>query len=244
MPIERKCLTDGLVSVPVVDVVADGALVLPPALVSTIGCAVTSDTAIVSPAVLARAVTRSPSFVVFIDALVRVGAVIPAGNVTVYLTTTLAAKRRAMTDKRRPAAPTLSEVTATIERVTLSVASAMAWAMMSLAVLSFMKSAASLSDPTVKVNPLEKIVGLPFTVVVGAFVFGAFVVGGFVGVSFFFRRRGRRSRGCRRRRCRRIGVCDHVGCAGVRRLCLELSKSDRHHNHDNARHDIDCKETT
>merc|ERR1740138_1505852 len=241
MPMERKCLTDGLVSEPVDDVV--GALVLPPALVSTMGCTVTSETTIVSPAALARVVTRSASLVVFIDVLVRVGTFAPAGNVTVYLTTTVAAKRRAMTDKRRPAAPTLSEVTATIETVTLAVASAMDWAMMSLALLRFTKSAASLSDPTVKVNPLEKIVGLPFTVVVGAFVVGAFVVGGFVFVSFFFRRRGRRSRGRRRRRCRRIGVCNHVGCAGVRRLYLELSKSDGHHNHDNARHDIDCNET-
>merc|ERR1719331_2842406 len=184
MPIERKCLTDGLVSVPVVDVVADGALVLPPALVSTIGCAVTSDTAIVRPFAFARVLIPSASLVVFIDALVRVGAFAPAGNVTVYLTTTVAAKRRAMTDKRRPAAPTLTEVTVTIETVTLAVASAMDWAMMSLALLSFTKSAASLSDPTVKVNPLEKIVGLPFTVVMGAFVVGAFVVGGFVFVSW------------------------------------------------------------
>merc|ERR1719353_2085442 len=178
MPMERKCLTDGLVSEPVDDVV--GALVLPPALVSTMGCTVTSETVIVSPCAFARDLICSASLVLFIDALVRVGAVTPAGNVTVYLTTTVAAKRRAMTDKRRPAAPTLSEVTLTIERVTFSVASAMAWAMMSLAVLSFTKSAASLSDPTVKVNPLEKVVGLPFTVVVGAFVVGAFVVGAFV----------------------------------------------------------------
>ena len=65
MPIERKCLTDGLVS-PVVDVVANGALVLPPALVSTIGCAVTSDTAIVRPFAFARVVIPSASLVVFL----------------------------------------------------------------------------------------------------------------------------------------------------------------------------------
>merc|ERR1719331_2187038 len=184
MSMERKSLTDGLVSEPVDDVV--GALVLPPALVSTMGCTVTSETVIVSPCAFARDLICSASWVLFIDALVRAGAVTPAGNVTVYLTTMVAAKRRAMTDKRRPAAPTVSEVTATIECVTLSVAAAMAWAMTSLDLLLFTKSAASLSDAAVKVNPLEKVVGLPFTgaFVVGAFVTGACVDGAFV-VAFF-----------------------------------------------------------
>lgn len=158
MPMERKCLTDKLVSVPVVDVdvVAGGALVLPPALVSAYSCGVIAETAIVSPScAFAWLTICSDSLVLFMDALVRVGAVTPAGNVMVYLTTTVAAKRRAMTDKRRPAAPTASEVIATIECVTLAVASAMAWAMTSLDLLFFTKSAASLSDPAVKVNPLE-----------------------------------------------------------------------------------------
>merc|ERR1719305_1447326 len=59
MPMERKCLTDGLVSEPVDDVV--GALVLPPALVSTMGCTVTSETVIVSPCAFARDLICSAS---------------------------------------------------------------------------------------------------------------------------------------------------------------------------------------
>jgi hypothetical protein len=113
IPTERKCLTDGLVALPSAAVVAaSGALVVPPPLVCTIGCTVIPVTVMSMPAVFALVCIAATSLVVFMDELVRTGLLCPAGNVTVNLAMTLPAKRRAMTDRRRPAA-TVTSVTLT-----------------------------------------------------------------------------------------------------------------------------------
>jgi hypothetical protein len=109
IPMERKCLTDGLVVLPApVVVAASGALVVPPPLVCTIGCTVTPVTVTLMPMAFALVCIAATSLVVFMDELVRTGLLCPAGNVMVNLALMLPAKRRAMTDRRLPAALTVT----------------------------------------------------------------------------------------------------------------------------------------
>jgi len=121
IPMERKCLKDGLVApgpvVPLVLVVLLVPvllvlLVAPPPLTCSTVATVTPSTVTLMPAAFAFFCIAATILVAFIDALVRTGWECPAGNVTVNLALTLAAKRRAMTDKRLPPV-TLSSVTLT-----------------------------------------------------------------------------------------------------------------------------------